>query len=140
MEMLTKNWGPSKDVSALILRLAFGYVLLHAHGWEKLGIIFGGQEIKFMDPIGLGTTLSFYLAAFAEGLMAILLILGLITRVAAMILIGNFLVILYAHVAMFGEPLMTLELQLFYLFAFVLILILGPGKYSLDNMLFNKAK
>lgn len=138
MELLTKNWAQSKDVGTLILRMGFGFLLLYAHGWGKLSTIFNGQEIKFMDPIGLGNNLSFYLAAFAEGVVAIFLFLGFFTRPAAIILIVNFLVILYAHVSMFGEPLLSLELQLFYLFAFLAILVLGPGKHSLDNLFFNK--
>lgn len=140
MDLLTKNFSSSKDITSLFLRIGFGFLLLYAHGWGKLETIFTGQEIKFMDPIGLGNNLSFYLAAFAEGLAAFLIVIGLCTRFAAVILIGNFLVILFAHVSLFGEPLLTLELQFFYLFAFIAIFILGPGKYALDNMLFNKSK
>src|SRR5699024_10425097 len=77
MSVFTKNWKLSKDIGLLILRLVFGFVLIYGHGFEKLITIFNGDEIQFANPIGIGATLSFYLAAFAEGICTILLILGL---------------------------------------------------------------
>ena len=47
------------DVGLLILRLTLGLVLLYGHGFGKLTVIFSGQEIQFMDPIGIGAHLSF---------------------------------------------------------------------------------
>ena len=93
MITLNKDWKAGKEFSILILRLVAGFVLLYGHGFGKLSTIFTGQEIKFFDPIGIGANLSFYLAAFAEGICAILLMLGLFTRYAAIVLAINFLVI-----------------------------------------------
>src|SRR5690625_267583 len=100
MKFLFTDWKYSKDFGIFIFRIVFGFILLYGHGFGKLSVIFSGEEIQFMDPIGIGNELSFYLAAFAEGICAILLILGLFTRPAAAILTINFLVILAHH---FGD-------------------------------------
>ena len=99
MNLLTTEWKAGKEIGILILRLAAGYFILYGHGFNKLEVIFTGQEIKFLDPIGLGTNLSFYLVAFAEGICALLIILGLYTRLAALVLAFNFIVILIVHSA-----------------------------------------
>lgn len=79
-----------RDTGLFILRLVFGLVLLYGHGFEKMTVILGGQEIQFMDPIGIGANTSYYRAAFAEGICALQVILGLFTRVATLILSINF--------------------------------------------------
>ncbi len=140
MGILTKETKWSNNLGLLILRLIFGLVLLYGHGFGKLSTVFSGQEIHFMDPIGLGSTLSFYLAAFAEGICAILLILGLFSRFASVVLLLNFLVIFCFHAFMIGDGFTILEPRFFYLFAFVALTFTGPGRISLDFLLFNKKK
>ncbi|GMV77244.1 MAG: hypothetical protein AMXMBFR79_03790 [Chitinophagaceae bacterium] len=137
MITLNKDWKAGKEFSILILRLVAGFVLLYGHGFGKLSTIFTGQEIKFFDPIGIGANLSFYLAAFAEGICAILLMLGLFTRYAAIVLAINFLVIFKVH---FKDGYEALELISLYLFTYIAIVFAGGGKYSLDNLLFNKKR
>lgn len=138
MELLTKNWKNGTDTGIFILRIVLGFFLLHSHGWDKLSVILSGEEIQFMDPIGIGATLSYYMAGFAEGIVVILLMLGLFMRPAILILLGNFLVIFYTHTSMFGDSFLALELQNMYFFGFLALLFTGPGKYSLDSMLFSK--
>lgn len=133
MKLLTKDWKHSKDLGILIFRLVFGFILLYGHGFGKLSVIYSGEEIQFLDPIGIGTNLSFYLAAFAEGICAILLILGLFTRPAAAILTINFIVIVGHH---FGDGFALLESRLFYLLSYVALTIAGGGFFSLDRLLF----
>lgn len=137
MLTLHKDWKTGKEFSILILRLVAGFVVLYGHGFGKLSTIFTGQEIKFFDPIGIGANLSFYLAAFAEGICAILLMLGLFTRYAAIVLAINFLVIFRVH---FKDGYEALELISLYLFTYIAIVFAGGGKYSLDNLLFNKKR
>ncbi len=139
MEILTKDWRFSKDIGLLVLRLTFAFILIYGHGFEKLAVIFSGQEIQFMDPIGIGPKLSFYLAAFAEGICTILLVLGLFTRFAAVILTINFLVIFIFHAFMIKDDFMILEPRYFYLFTFIALIFTGPGKISLDWLWFRRA-
>lgn len=135
MKFLFKDWKYGKDLGVLIFRIVFGSILLYGHGLGKLSTIFSGEEIQFMDPIGIGNEISFYLAAFAEGICAILLILGLFTRPAAAILVVNFLVVLLHH---FGDGFAILELRLFYLLSYTALIITGGGLFSLDYLFFGR--
>lgn len=138
MIILTTESKSGNDIGLFILRLAFGLALIYGHGFNKLSTIFSGQEVQFSDPIGIGATLSFYLAAFAEGICSILLIIGLFSRIAAFILAINFLVIFYLHAFVFHDGFQVLEPRLFYLCCFIALIFTGPGKISLDRVLFNK--
>lgn len=136
MSCLIKENQTERDFGLLILRLVFGMVLIYGHGFEKLFVIFSGQEIQFMNPIGIGANTSFHLAAFAEGICAILLILGLLSRVASLVLTINFIVIFIFHAFIVGDGFEVLELRFFYLFTFIALTFTGPGRYSLDYLLF----
>lgn len=135
---LIGDWDTSRDIGLLILRLVFGLVLIYGHGFEKLSIIISGQEIQFMDLIGIGAQTSFYLAAFAEGVCSMLLILGLFSRIATLILSINFIVIFIFHAFILGDGFPILELRFFYLFAFIALTFTGPGRISLDYLLFQQ--
>jgi len=119
----------------LLLRITVG-VLMLTHGVGKFIHLFGSEPIKFPDPIGLGATTSLALATFAEVLCSILLIIGLITRLATIPLIITMLVaaiIVHADDG-FGRQ----ELPLFYAATYLAIAIAGAGKFSLDNWLYKK--
>ncbi|MDD2285665.1 MAG: DoxX family protein [Bacteroidales bacterium] len=138
LNFLIKDWRIGHDTGLLILRLLFGLVLIYGHGFAKMSVIFSGEEIQFMDPIGIGAVTSFYMAAFAEGVCAILLILGLFSRISTLILSINFLVIFIFHAFMLGDGFAVLELRLFYLFSFIALTFTGPGRWSLDYLLFRQ--
>lgn len=123
------------DLGLLILRIVFGAVLIYGHGFEKMYTVLSGDEIQFMDPIGIGVHSSYYLAAFAEGICSILLILGLFARIASFILTINFMIVLIFHAFMIGDGFAVLELRFFYLFGFLALTLTGPGKISLDYLL-----
>lgn len=91
-------------------------------------------------PIGIGATLSFYMAAFAEGICAILLILGLLSRFASLVLTVNFIVIFIFHAFIIQDGFEILELRFLYLLPFIALTFTGAGRFSLDNYLFKKAK
>jgi putative oxidoreductase len=138
LNLLTSDWKIGRDTGLLIIRLVFGLVLFYGHGFEKMSVIISGQEIQFMDPIGIGAGTSYHLAAFAEGVCAILLILGLFSRIATLILSINFLVIFIFHAFMVGDGFAVLELRFFYLFAFIGLTLTGPGRFSLDYLFFHR--
>lgn len=140
LQFLNKDWGVGHDVGLLILRVVFGLVLIYGHGFEKMWVVLTGQEIQFMDPIGVGANTSFYMVAFAEGICSILLILGLFSRIATFILSINFFVVFIVHAFMMGDGFAVLELRFFYLFAFIALTFTGPGRYSLDHLLFSRIK
>ncbi len=90
--------------------------------------------MQFGDPIGVGQATSLHLSAFAEFVCAILIILGLLTRLATIPLIINMAVAcLIVHGA---DDFGTKELSLLYLGIFLTIFFTGPGRYSLDKGVF----
>lgn len=114
----------------LILRLSVG-LLMFTHGMPKL-LEFSIRSETF-DPIGLGGTFSLILVVFAEVFCSAGIILGLLTRLAAIPLVINMLVAVF--VAHGGDPIAAKELGLLYLTAYTVILFTGPGKYSVDKYL-----
>lgn len=119
----------SLDLGLLILRLIAGGAML-THGFPKLQMVVNGNH-QFGDPIGLGPVLSLYLVTFAEFVCAILIILGLQTRLATIPLIINMAVAFFiVHAA---DDFGTKEMALIYLGMFLAIFFTGPGKYSVDR-------
>jgi putative oxidoreductase len=94
------------------------------------------MQEKFINFLGLGPTISLSLSIFAEVGCSILLILGLMTRLAIIPNIINMIVALFvAHnFDIFGKG----ELAAVYLIVYISLIILGPGGYSLDAMISKK--
>ena len=87
----------------------------------------------FPDPLGLGGTLSMWLALFAEILCSIGFMLGILYRLCLIPMIFTMCVAFFVIHA--GDPLMVREPSLMFLSIFVLLYITGPGKYSIDGIL-----
>jgi len=125
------SWAQS--LGLLILRVSFGGLMLAGHGIDKL-LNFSEKVKVFPDPIGLGAHVALGLATFAEFFCAVLLILGLGTRLASIPLIVTMLV---AAVSIHGsDPWAKKELAVAFLAAFTTILITGPGGFALDRFFF----
>lgn len=123
------------NVSVLLLRLAAGALML-THGIPKLLKLIAGGEIVFADPIGLGSATSLTMAMLAEVLGSVLIIFGLVTRFAAFAL--AFTMAVAAFIVHADDPFARKELGLLYLLIFIVLMITGSGKYSLDYSLFSK--
>jgi len=134
-KIFTTNYSPvAFNLSTLILRLSAGTFML-THGVPKLQHVLAG-EMQFADPFGLGPGVSLVLAVFAEFLCSILLILGLGTRLATIPLIVTMGVAGFlSHGA---DPFGRKELALFYLAVYIVLLLLGGGKISVDYFLQKK--
>ena len=117
------------DVALLLLRVGSSLMML-THGWPKIAN-FSEYLNRFADPLGLGPALSLQGAIFAEFFCAILVALGLLTRVAVIPLI--FTMAVAAFIVHGGDPFGDKELSLLYLVIFAILFITGPGKYSLDK-------
>src|SRR5207245_2433008 len=70
------------SLGLLILRLGMGGYLA-SHGWGKLQMLIAGDFDKFPDVIGIGSMLSLVLITLAEFVCAVLVAIGLFTRLAA---------------------------------------------------------
>lgn len=124
------------SLANLFLRIFVGFAML-THGFVKIAN-FSTYAAVFPDPIGLGSETSLALAIFAEVVCSFLIILGLLTRPAALVLTFNMMVA--AFVAHAGDPFSTKELALMYLAIYIVITVMGGGIYSLDHILFTSKR
>jgi len=136
-KVLTSNAG----IAALALRVPVG-IIFAAHGAQKLFGWFGGYGLEgtggWMDSIGLspGIVMAF-LAGAAEFFGGIALVLGLLTRPAALALSLAMVVAIVAVHLPNGLFMSNngYEFGLALLAASVSLLFSGAGKASLDNLL-----
>ena len=135
--MIWTNLGKFRDFGLLLLRALFGLYMAFGHG---LGKITGGPEQwaglgGTMEIFGLGFAPTFwgFMAAVAEFVGALLVAIGFLTRPAALLLVLNMSVAATAHItgAIDGGP----EMALLYGIVFLSLLFIGPGKYSVDEIM-----
>jgi putative oxidoreductase len=121
----------SFNLALFILRIGLG-VLMIPHGYDKL-VHFMQYKKDFMNFLGLGSVVSLAIVVFAELFCSVFLIMGLFTRVIAALLIFEMLVVVFnAHQGqIFGDG----EHGMLFLTGYIAILLLGPGKASLDGIL-----
>jgi putative oxidoreductase len=119
--------------SAFILRVGFGSLILVQSGLDKL-MHFAQKAQKFPDPFNIGSTASLSMVVFAEFFCAAFVILGLFTRLACIPLAIAMSVALFsAHNGnFFGKG----DKAGMYLIVFIAILVMGPGKASVDRMIY----
>ena len=115
----------------LVVRIVFG-VMFMTHGIAKWDA-FNEMSENFPNPLGIGSTLSFWLAIFAEIACSFGFILGALFRLCLIPMIFTMCVALFVIHA--GDPLATKELALMYLTIFVLTFFSGPGRISIDEFL-----
>lgn len=123
------------DLGKLVLRLTVGILLLF-HGIAKLRYGISGIE-SMVVARGLPAFFS-WAVYIGEVVAPLMLILGLYTRVAGLIVAINMLfAIALAHAGHLGQFGNTggwrLELQGMYLFGGMVIAMLGAGRYAIGN-------
>jgi putative oxidoreductase len=120
----------------LVLRLVMGAAFLF-HGWPKIH-----NPMGWMGPGSPMPGILQLMAAVSEFGGGLALILGLLSRLASLGIAGVMVVALASvhvpkgdpFVSRAGEP--SYELAAVYLACTVLFLLLGPGRFSLDRLLF----
>jgi len=117
------------NIGLLITRIGFSALML-SHGIPKLMRLFEG-DFSFGDPLGIGSTPSFFLTVFAEAICPMLIIIGFKTRLASIPVIITMAVA--AFLVHGADDFATKEKALLYLVAFLGIALLGPGKHSVDR-------
>lgn len=117
------------DLGLALLRILPSVMLL-THGIPKFQKLLAG-DFEFGDPIGIGAAPSLFLAVIGEFICPVLLIIGYKTRWAAVppaivMIVAGFIV----HAA---DPFNVKEKAFLFLSFFLVIMLLGPGRYSIDK-------
>ena len=121
------------NLCLLLVRISAGMFMLLAHGLPKLNRLTSGEAIKFTDPFGLGADVSLGMAVFSEVLCSFLIIIGLATRLATIPLIATMTVAL--TIAHANDPFSTKEKPLLFILVFLMLLVFGSGRYSIDGLI-----
>ena len=142
IKLIVNNLYP-KDLyvsySLLILRVIASVMMIVNHGWNK---ILAGQEkwnrlgTALTDFIGIDFMSVFFgfMAAFSESIGMVMVIFGIFTRPAAFLLLFTMFVASMNHLVDGEFP----ELAIMYLIVMLVLLISGPGKFSLDYKFFSQ--
>lgn len=122
------------NIGKLLLRLTLGGLMLF-HGVAKLG---GVEKIgAHIAGLGLPAVLA-NLVYVGEIVAPILLIIGLLTRPAALVIAINMVVAIFLMhgsqlTSLTGNGGYALELQMFYLLNAIAIAMIGAGRYGIDR-------
>ncbi|MEP7163733.1 MAG: DoxX family protein [Ferruginibacter sp.] len=131
-KLFTTNYSAGAfNTAMLLLRLVFGILLMN-HGYSKLTHF--NETAQHMPSIfGMGGTVTAALVVFAEFFCSLFIILGLFTRMACIpLLICMGYALFKSHKGeVFGDG----EMAALYMGAFLTLLIIGPGKVSVDGMI-----
>jgi putative oxidoreductase len=123
-----------RDLGLLILRLWMGLPLLLKHGMEKI-TGYSTMAAHFPDPLHIGSYPSFLLALFAEVVCSALVIVGLATRIAALLIVIDLAVAfaLFHRFALLGPR--NGEVAFLYVGLALVLVIAGGGRFSIDRIL-----
>ena len=120
------------DIALVIARIGIAALML-THGIPKLAMLFSGAPAQFPPVLGMSAEFSLALTIFAEVFCSILLLAGFATRLAVIPLAITMLVAVFLiHAA---DPLSVKEPALHYLLVYIVLLLAGSGKYSIDYVL-----
>ena len=116
-------------IGLAVLRILPSAFLI-THGWGKFNKLISGN-FEFPDPIGIGASPSLFLAVIGEFICPLLIIIGFKTRWAAVpSAITMFVAAFIVHAS---DPFGTKEKALLFLVIFIVIILVGPGRYSIDK-------
>jgi putative oxidoreductase len=125
----------ANDLGKLVLRLTLGIFML-LHGISKISGGVGGIE-KMLQGSGMPGFFA-YGVYLGEVVAPILVILGLYARIGGAVMVVNMLFAIMlvhrAEVFMLGKTGgWALELQGFFLFTALALVLMGPGRYSVNQ-------
>jgi putative oxidoreductase len=122
------------DLALLALRITMGFGLFLKHGLEKM-MHFSQMAGHFPDPVHIGPVPSLAFALLSDTICSLLTIVGLGTRLAALVVVINLAVAfsLVHRFSFFG--LHNGELAFVYMGGYLALLLAGAGRFSLDRVL-----
>ena len=114
----------------LILRVFFG-ILFFTHGLDKM-MNFSELSETYPSVLGFGSYMTLMVTIFCEFCCSLFLIAGLLIRVMVLPMIVAMAVAFFdVHDGFLPEG----ELALIYMVVFIILYIVGPGRYSLDYLI-----
>jgi putative oxidoreductase len=119
----------------LLHRVIISILFVFGYGLKKLKMFINGEDF-FYSFLGFGSDITLLLASIGELIAPIFIIIGYKTRFfTALPLFMMFIVVLDVKS---GEPFESYQTALLYLISLSIIIIAGPGKYSIDNYIKGK--
>lgn len=119
----------------LVLRLFFG-IMFFIHGVDKIAN-FSILSESYPNVLGFGSYMTLMITIFCEFCCSLFLMAGLLVRIMVLPMIAAMAVAFFdIHDALLPDG----ELSLIYLIVFVILYIVGPGKYSVDYLIDRKFK
>jgi putative oxidoreductase len=131
-------WGPERhalgvDLALLVLRISVGLMMAWSHGLGKMKKLMAGGELKFADPLGIGMGPSLFLAGTTEFFASLALVIGVGTRLLSVPL--AFTMVVAVFIVHADDPFKKQEFGLLYLTAYAVLMLAGPGRFSVDAWL-----
>ena len=133
------------NIALLILRIVFAGSMLYGHGLSKLNKLTEGMtwdfifgfipyphfNITFANPIFIGDVPTLILAVFSEFFAPIFILIGYKTKFFSFFPAATMFVA--AFIVHWGDPFGKVEKALLFLAVFIILMLTGPGKYSIDR-------
>ena len=118
------------NIALLLIRIVFAGSMVYGHGLSKFYRLIEGN-LSFANPIGIGEAPTLVLAVFSEFLAPLFILIGYKTKIfsffpAATMFVAAFIVHL-------SDPFARKEKAILFLIGFIVIMMMGPGKYSIDR-------
>jgi putative oxidoreductase len=130
-KLLSTRYSPAAfNIAIFLLRGSLAVLICLSHGVPKIAN-FSAWKNQFYDPFHISGAATLVLSIFAEVFAAMFVLLGLFTRLAALVLVID--LIFASFVYHYGRPLEQYEDALIFLVGFLVILLVGPGKISVDG-------
>ena len=122
--------GTAVSFLILFIRLFFG-ILFFMHGLDKLAN-FNQLSMDYPSVLGLGSYMTLMLSVFCEFACSLFLMVGLMTRLVTVPMIVAMAVAFFdIHDGLMPEG----ELSFIYFIVFIVLFVLGPGRYSFDCLI-----
>lgn len=128
---------PAASGSLLVMRLVAGAAFM-IHGWGKIQ-----SPFHWMGPEAFAPGIFQALAALSEFGGGLAWILGLLTPLASLGAACTMVVAVWVHAVLKGDPFVAMggpsyELASLFLVISLVLMFVGPGKYSLDLKFFGQ--
>tara|TARA_B100001142_G_scaffold326174_2_gene381155 strand:- start:2251 stop:2691 length:441 start_codon:yes stop_codon:yes gene_type:complete len=127
-----------QDISLFILRFLPSYYMVANHGWKKITNPekwerYGNFFTKYFGDILDFANVPFgFMASFSESICAIMVLAGIFTQPASILIAFTMLVAAMHHITGTGSP----ENAFVFFSIYTAIALVGPGRYSLDFLIF----